>query len=42
MGRHLWSRGYFGESVGAVNETQIKQYIEDQSDDACWLVQNMG
>ena len=32
-GRHLWSRGYFGASVGAVNEAQIKQYIEDQSDD---------
>jgi len=32
-GRHLWSRGYFGASVGAVNESQIKQYIEDQSDD---------
>jgi putative transposase len=32
-GRHLWSRGYFGASVGAVNETQIKQYIEAQTDD---------
>jgi len=32
-GRHLWSRGYFGSSVGAVNETQIKQYIENQSDE---------
>ncbi len=32
-GRHLWSRGYFGSSVGAVNEDQIKQYIENQSDD---------
>ena len=32
-GRHLWSRGYFGAAVGAVSETQIKQYIEDQSDD---------
>ena len=31
--RHLWSRGYFGSSVGAVNEDQIKQYIENQSDD---------
>jgi len=33
-GRHLWSRGYFGASVGAVNESQMKQYIEDQSDAA--------
>ena len=32
-GRHVWSRGYFGAAVGAVSETQIKQYIEDQSDD---------
>ncbi len=32
-GRHLWSRGYFGASVGAVSEDQIKQYIENQSDD---------
>jgi putative transposase len=31
--RHLWSRGYFGSSVGAVNEDQIKQYIENQSND---------
>ncbi|MCD4790671.1 MAG: transposase [Bacteroidales bacterium] len=30
----MWSRRYFGASVGAVNETQIKQYIDDQSDDA--------
>ena len=32
-GRHLWSLGYFGASVGAVNETQIKRYIEAQTDD---------
>jgi putative transposase len=32
-GRHLWSRGYFSATVGAVTEDQIKQYIEDQSDD---------
>jgi len=31
-GRHLWARGYFNASVGAVTEDQIKQYIEDQSD----------
>lgn len=33
-GRHLWSRGYFGATVGAVTEDQIKQYIENQSDDS--------
>ncbi len=32
-GRHLWARGYFGSSIGAVSEDQIKQYIENQSDD---------
>ena len=32
-GRHLWSRGYFGATVGAVSEDQIKQYIENQSDE---------
>ena len=33
-GRHLWARGYFGTSVDAVTEEQIKKYIEDQSDEA--------
>ena len=33
-GRHLWGRGYFGSTVGAVTEEQIKQYIENQSDEA--------
>jgi putative transposase len=32
-GRHLWARGYFGSTVGAVTEAQIKQYIENQSDE---------
>ena len=32
-GRHLWARGYFGATVGAVTEEQIKKYIEDQSDE---------
>lgn len=32
-GRHLWARGYFGTSVGAVTEEQIKKYIENQSDE---------
>jgi len=32
-GRHLWSRGYFCSTVGAVTEDTIKKYIEEQSDD---------
>ena len=31
-GNHLWSRGYFCATVGAVTEDQIKKYIEDQDD----------
>jgi putative transposase len=31
-GRHLWGRGYFGVTVGAVTEEQIKRYIEEQND----------
>lgn len=27
-GQHLWARGYFCASVGAVTEEQIKEYIE--------------
>ena len=33
-GCHLWARGYFSSTVGAVTEAQIKQYIENQSDEA--------
>ena len=33
-GRHLCDRGYFGAAIGAVTEEQIKQYIENQSDEA--------
>jgi putative transposase len=29
-GQHLWARGYFCASVGAVDEATIKKYIEDQ------------
>ena len=32
-GRHLWSRGYFCSTVGAVTEETVKKYIEEQSDD---------
>lgn len=29
-GQHLWARGYFGSTVGAVDEATVKKYIEDQ------------
>ena len=32
-GNHLWGRGYFCSTVGAVTEEMIKKYIEDQSDE---------
>ncbi|SCA64036.1 hypothetical protein SCG7086_BQ_00010 [Chlamydiales bacterium SCGC AG-110-P3] len=32
-GRHLWARGYFCCTVGAVNEEMIRRYIENQADD---------
>ncbi len=32
-GQHLWARGYFCASVGAVNEEMIRQYVENQSED---------
>jgi putative transposase len=32
-GCHLWGRGYFCSTVGAVTEDIIKKYIEDQSDE---------
>lgn len=31
-GQHLWARGYFCGSVGAINEELIKQYIENQDE----------
>ena len=31
-GRHLWSRGCFAATVGAVTEEHIKRYIESQDD----------
>ncbi len=31
-GSHLWSRGYFCCTVGAVTEEMVKRYIEDQAD----------
>jgi putative transposase len=32
-GRHLWGRGYFCSTFGAVTEEMIKKYIENQSDE---------
>ena len=32
-GQHLWARGYFCATVGAVNEEMIRQYVENQRDD---------
>ena len=29
-GQHLWARGYFCASVGAVDEATIREYIENQ------------
>jgi len=29
-GQHLWARGYFCATVGAVDETVIREYIENQ------------
>ena len=31
-GSHMWSRGYFCATVGAVTEEMIKKYIEGQDD----------
>ena len=32
-GQHLWARGYFCATVGAVNEEMIKKYIENQQEE---------
>jgi putative transposase len=32
-GSHMWGRGYFCSTVGAVNEETIKSYIENQGED---------
>ncbi len=29
-GQHLWARGYFCATVGAVDEATIKEYIESR------------
>ena len=32
-GQHIWSRGYFCATVGAVTEEEIKEYIENHVED---------
>ena len=32
-GQHLWARGYFCATVGAVTEEMIKEYVENQQDE---------
>ncbi len=32
-GQHLWARGYFCATVGAVNEEMVKKYIENQAEE---------
>ena len=29
----MWARGYFCSTVGAVDESTIKQYVENQGED---------
>ena len=29
-GQHIWSRGYFGVTVGNLNEPEVQEYIENQ------------
>ncbi len=31
-GQHLWARGYFCGTVGAVTEEMIKEYVENQDE----------
>ncbi len=33
-GRHLWARGYFCATVGAVTKEQIKEYIESHESES--------
>ncbi len=32
-GQHLWARGYFCATVGAVTEDMIKEYVEHQEEE---------
>jgi len=29
-GQHVWARGYFGVTVGNLNEHEVQEYIENQ------------
>ena len=31
-GQHLWARGYFASSIGEINDSVIRQYIENQDE----------
>jgi len=31
-GQHLWARGYFASSIGEINDSVIREYIENQDD----------
>ena len=33
-GQHLWARGYFCRTVGAVTDEMVKEYIENQQDES--------
>ena len=45
-GQHLWARGYFCATVGAVTEEMIKEYVENQLDegpgDALAMIEQTG
>ena len=32
-GKHIWARGYFCATTGAVTEEQIKEYIEEHKEE---------
>ncbi|RJQ27923.1 MAG: IS200/IS605 family transposase [Peptococcaceae bacterium] len=32
-GQHLWARGYFCATVGAITEDMVKEYVENQQTD---------
>ena len=31
-GQHLWARGYFASSIGEINDSMIREYIEKQDE----------
>lgn len=36
--RHFWTRGYYCETVGNVNEETIKKYISERTSETAWRV----